>query len=432
MRAGARSGSSASRRGRRLLRIVALASVVALVVLGSSAADLLSPAPSTAPPATPVLPESPTPPEPTEAAPTAAERPVVSMPPSVDASGTADVTDDVQALIDAAPDGSIIRLTPGGQYRVDGILRLEGRKDLDIDGAGATLEATTIVDTNRRTLYLRGSERIVIHDLTIVGVNPAPGVLDEAHQFEHGIWIDGGSDITIERVTIRRPRGDCVYLGTADGAFDWVQRVRLVDSTCRGAGRNGIAIVGASDVRIEGNTFEELGLHVVDIEPNRTDGHDGGEPKPVQGARRVAVVDNRVIGPIQGYFFAANGWGRVDELAVVGNVLTGTGMRITVQPLPGSGYIRSSVLIVGNTSDTAYRAGKGGAAMRFTRAVDLTVRDNTGPVEGADAALIEIRESCRVDIGGNSFPGGDLEVRGEPTTCPVPTAPTTGALDAHP
>ncbi len=421
-------GSGSSRAGRTAARVA----LVAIVLLGLVGLDTLAsrfgaPVSPLDPSASAIVPSVPDIPPPAITA-----TPVITAPATIDATGGSDVTDDLQAFLDDVPNGSHVRLAAGGRYRVDGTLRLERRSDLDLDGAGATIEATTLVDANRRNLYLKDARRIMIHDLVIRGVNPEPGLLDEDHQFEHGIWLDGGADITIERVTIENPRGDCLYLGVADGTLPWVERVNFLDSECRGAGRNGVAIVGARDVRIEGNTFEAIGLHVVDLEPNRTDGQEGTPARPVQGARDVAVLDNLAIGPVAQYFVAANGWGEIDALSVVGNRLQGVALRITVQPLEESGYVRTQVLVRGNRSDTVYDAGRNGAAMRFTRSIDLTVRDNHGIVAGDGAALIEIQSSCRVNIGGNTFSGIERELRGEPGACPVVTAAAYEVLDVVP
>ena len=190
-----------------------------------------------------------------------------------------------------------------------------------------------------------------------------------------------------------------------------------------------MAIVAGRDVRVEANTFEAVGLHVIDIEPNRTDGSGGTAVRPVQGAANVAVIDNRITGPVPGYFFAANGWGTIDNLNVLDNVLQGSPLRITVQPIPDSGYVRTGVVIRGNRSDTPFAAADG-PAMRFTRNMDLTVRDNVGPLDGPNAVLIEVRDSCRIDIAGNQFPGGGREIQGESGTCPsVTAAPRASAGD---
>ncbi len=369
---------------------------------GSSGAQVATPVPARPVPSSSIAPN----------------RPVIQIPATIDATGGSDVTAALQAIIDEAPDGSILRMTPGGRYRVDGTLAVLERHNLEWDGAGATIEATLVVDTPREHVLLKGSTSIRIHDVTIRGANPEPGVLDERHQFEHGIKIEGGADIEISSVTVDSPRGDCIYVALGNGL--WAERIRIQDSACEGAGRNGIGIVAGRDVRIEGNTFRNIGLHVVDIEPNQP----ANASDPVQGAERVSVVRNRALGPVGGYFFAANGWGAVGDLAVTDNVLEGVALRVTVQPRDGSGYIRERILVRGNRSDTAFET-DGGAAMRFTRNVNLSVADNVGPLAGPGASFIEIRDSCRISIGGNSFPGGQFEVIGEPGTCPVVSGRTS-------
>ena len=358
--------------------------------------------PPTGSPATPVIHPSAT----TQSGPT-----LVEVPASVDATGETDVTDALQAVIDAAPDGALIRLGAGARYRIEAALELQQRRDLLIDGRGATIVLVEGERTRRRHLWLVDSTSIEIRDLTLVGSNPDPGVLDEARQFEHGLWIDGGGAITVTGVTIDNPRGDCVYLGDRDGRLGWVDGFTLRDSACHGTGRNGVSIVAGRNVRIEDNTFGLIGLHAIDIEPNQAD--------VVQGADRVVVTGNRVDGPVDDYFFAANGWGPIDNLTVTDNVLEGVALRITVRPLEGSGYVRRAVRVSGNRSDTPY-AGEGSAALSFRAVIGLTVTGNTVPLEGDGALLAKVDESCQVSIFANSFPGGTTEWRGAPGPCPVP------------
>ena len=385
--------------------VVAVVAVATIVVLA-----LASPGPApSAPPA-----GSPATPNPLPTVPSAATEPVIDVPASVDASGGSDVTDALQAIVDAAPDGATIRLAPDGVYRTTGALELQQRHDLVLDGRGATIRLVEGDRSRRRNLWLVDSTGIEIRDLSLVGSNPAPGVLDEARQFEHSIWIDGGSGISIEGVTMENPWGDCVYLGDRDGRLDWVDGFVLRASACHGPGRNAVSIVAGRNVTIEANTFGDIGLHAVDIEPNQA--------AWIQGAERVAVTGNRVDGPIEDYFFAANGWGPVDDLTVEGNVLAGTPLRITVKPLPESGYVRRSVRVADNRSDTPYR-GEGTAALSFASIIGLTVTGNVVPLEGAGTTLASVESSCQVSIADNRFPGGAAEWQGSFGPCPSPTAP---------
>ena len=79
-------------------------------------------------------------------------------------------------------------------------------------------------------------------------------------------------------------------------------------------------------------------------------------------------------------------------------------------------------MVRGNRSDTFYQA-TDGEAMHFTRDTDLTMRGNLGPLTGPRSALIEVRDSCRIDSADNEFPGGALEVRGTARPCPMMSAP---------
>ena len=339
-------------------------------------------------------------------------RPVVDVPASIDPTGRTVVTSQLQAVIDAAPDGSLIRFGERASYLIDSGLVLEGRTGLEIDGRGATVTLGASDKSRRRNLWLVGSNEISIHDLHLVGSNPAPGVLDEARQFEHGIWVDSGSDISIRAVSIENPWGDCVYLGDRDGRMPWVDGLDLTGGSCRGAGRNGVSIVAGRNVRIEDNTFGTIGLHAVDLEPNQGD--------TVQGADGVSVTNNRVDGAIEYYFVAANGWGPIANLSITGNVLLGAPLRITVKPVEGSGYLRKAIRVVDNTSDTVFD-GEGASPLEFRDVVGLTVTGNTAPIVRS-APMIRVQNSCQVEISGNTYPGGSTEWRGSVGLCPVERA----------
>ncbi|HET7026195.1 MAG TPA: right-handed parallel beta-helix repeat-containing protein [Candidatus Limnocylindrales bacterium] len=405
---GPASDSSARLGSRRRTILVVLVAAAGVVALAGGAATLhLGTAPATAPPV-----EMPRPPVSPDAAGSDAsvDRPVVDIPSTIDATGTSDVIAPLQAAVDAAPDGSVVRFPPNAVYRISVGLTLEHRHDLELDGRGARLELDDGTAGRRRNLWLVESTGIRIGDLALVGANPRSGVFQDDRQFEHGIWVDGGSDIEITDVRIDRPWGDCLYLGDHDGASDWASRIWFHDSSCEGAGRNGVAVVAARDVTIERNHIANIGYHAVDLEPNET--------VPVQGAARVAIVHNTVVGPVGQYFLAANGWGPIDDLRVENNTLEGTPLRVTVQPLPDSGYVRRDVLISGNRSDTAYSIG-GTAAMTFGRVVGLDVERNVAPIDDGATSLISLMDSCDVTITGNQVSGGGREIDGRAGACPI-------------
>jgi hypothetical protein len=384
--------------GPRAAGALAMALVLALV------AGCAEPGPSVAPVGSPATPAP---------LPTATARPspgLIVVPATIDATGSTDVTAALQAVIDAAPDGSTIRFRPGSSYLISHAIEITERADLVIDGEGATITLggdPTL--RHRRNLWLVGSTGITITGFTLVGANPAPGVLDRERQFEHGIWVDGSVATHIEGITVVNPYGDCVYVGDRDGRLGWSEGVVVLDMDCHGTGRNGVSVVAGRDVRIEASTFGTIGLHAIDLEPN--------EQTPPQGADRIAVIGNVVDGPVEDYFFAANGWGPISNLIVTGNVLTGVPLHITVQPIGRSGYIRRAVSITDNRSDTAWDNAEN-PAFKFRSVIGLTVSGNVAPLAGPGAPMIEVINSCQVTVQDNEFPGGSREWVGASGECP--------------
>ena len=265
----------------------------------------------------------------------------------MDQSGVRDVTAALQRAIDGTPDGAILMLRAGAHYRVDDTLRIRGRHDLEIDGRGAFLVRTDAAATKHRIVAIANATGIVVRDVSIVGNNPEPGVLDGVHEQEHAIWIAGGSGIEISGVTIRNPRGDCVYVGNGDGEFSWSDGVSIQDLDCTGTGRNGVSITAGRNVLIEGSSFGQIGYHAFDVEPNHT--------TPLEGATQVTFRSNVIHAPVADYVFAADGWGPVDHVTITGNRVYGKELRTTVRPVDGSGYRRVAISITNNWSDTPAR-----------------------------------------------------------------------------
>lgn len=307
----------------------------------------------------------------------------------IDGTGATDVTAALQDLLDAAPDGSTIRLGQDATYRVDGTLRLVDRHDLVIDGRGATLHPTTVSEDQRRTWSLVDSTGLRFANMTIVGAHPDGGTYVPAHEHEHGFGIEGGGDVTLEGVTISRVYGDCLYVA-ADEAGAWADGVRFLDSTCEATGRNGVAVVAGRNIEVARSTFATIALFPFDVEPNEAD--------PVQGASGVAFHDDRIQAPVGDYVVAANGWGPVDHLTVADNTVSGVPFRMAVVPLDGSGYRRGAISVTGNRSDTLEP--DGGPVMSFRDNDDLVVRGNVQPF-AQDGLLALVEGSCRARVDDN-------------------------------
>ena len=138
----------------------------------------------------------------------------------IDATGGADVTAELQALIDRTPNGGVVRLQPGGRYRVEGTLLLVDRQRLTIDGNGARLFATTTGGERRSHLRVVGGTDLVVRDLEIIGANPHAGLDDRAYQEDlvgqHGVRLEGVTDVELSHLRISDIYGDFVYVGRRD------------------------------------------------------------------------------------------------------------------------------------------------------------------------------------------------------------------------
>lgn len=330
---------------------------------------------------------------------------IVEVPATVDPTGSVDVTNALQAILDAAPNGATIRFARSATYRVDGTLLLRGRSGLLIDGVGATIHPTTVADYERRTWSLIDSFDIKFVDLLIRGAHPNGGRYVAEHEHEHGFGIEGGGRIAIERVRISDTYGDCVYVSNNDAGV-WADGVRFVDSSCSRTGRNGIAVVAGRNVEVARSSFDTIALFPMDVEPNRSD--------VLQGASRISFHDNRVRAPIGEYVVAANGWGPVDQLMVSDNVVTGVPFLMTVHPLDGSGYRRSDIVVARNHSDTPATGRR--PVMEFADNDRLSVTDNV-QLFSEPGVFAFVTRSCSVTVERNEV-GDATESKIESDNCP--------------
>jgi len=326
--------------------------------------------------------------------------------PSVDASGGADVTAGLNAFFASVPDGAVVDLRTNGRYRVEGTLLIARHRNLTVRGNGATLFATTTGDFGRAHVMLQENDGITIQNLKVVGANPGAGdrgpylgTLDG----QHGFLVLSSTEVALTGVSVSDTYGDFVYIGRRDGAR-FSDGVVVQRSTFTRSGRQGIAVTGARNVVIDGNTIVEAKRASIDLEP---------------GWKSGAVVDHVTITGNQVYrggllFVAANGHGPVNHVLVQGNRMTGMTMGMDVNDLDGGR--RSGWQVIGNTSDLP---SGGGETMEFTRVDGIEVRDNLQPMKPMLGNVGVLAEwSCGVTVSGNTFPdaGAHLER--------VPAAPT--------
>ena len=327
---------------------------------------------------------------------------------AVDAIGTTardDATAQLQALIDGTPDGGVVQLERDANYRVEGTLVVEERHDLRIDGNGARIFATTTAEGRRRHLQINGGANLTVSDLEIHGANPHAGLDDRGYvpelEGQHGISLEGVTNVELNRVHIHDTYGDHVYVSRHPrDRGRWSDRIWIHDSTFKRSGRQGIAVVAARDVVIERNTFADMRRATIDLEPN-------GQG---WGAENIHILDNHV-GRGRLLFVAAGGGGPVNQVVIARNELQGRPMNLWV--IPPEDERRQRFWVVDNTSDTA--AAK--PPLRFTRADGVVVDGNRQPIRGPGEPLVLATDSCDVSVTDNDTAPGTLALGGESRRC---------------
>ena len=164
-----------------------------------------------------------------------ADRPRYSVPGSITADGSRDVSAALQSFIDRVPDGSTIVFPRDATYLLGGHgLTLLDRHRLVVVGYGATLHITGCTERDS-AFYVGGSSRyITIRGFDIVGDNRSGGTsaaFRPGCEYAHGVLIAGAQDVSIARVHVSRVFGDCLYLGIGSSG-QWASGVWFHDSRC--------------------------------------------------------------------------------------------------------------------------------------------------------------------------------------------------------
>jgi hypothetical protein len=316
---------------------------------------------------------------------------VVNVPGSVDATGSSDVSGELQAVIDDAPNGSTIVFKAGGTYRLDEGLHVSGRRNLTLDGRGARLDLPR-TDLGFRSIGIQvrgGSTGTTIRDFVLVGNHAAAGTsgaYEADRQNNHGIAVLSAKDTLIEGVVMRRIWGDCLYV-SRDAGGAWSDGVTLRGSTCRLTGRHGVGLIAGSNIRIVNSVFDELGLFVVDIEPNQGD----------EGADGVVVRGNDIgsyglTDQWDSWLLAACGGkttnATIRDVTVTGNTVEGNrqGWSGQVKALHlkicGERGVREDFTVTDNVAQATVT----GPAMTFTEVDGVTVTGNRQPLSSGTLA----------------------------------------------
>ncbi len=348
-----------------------------------------------------------------------------STPPPMQAA--VDATATLQAAIDRAAPGSVVRLPRGMLW--SGNLVIENKRDIEIRGEGTTIVWTGAAEANARVGFeLRGDVRRV----RIVGVRM---IGDGDTRSRHaGVWNRSGQ--RIEDVAIVGNTIEDVTLGISFNADlgGHLARVRVADNaisnvvgTEPGYGYGIHVASGQPDpiaAEIVGNTIRAAQRHAIyqargtgaAIRNNRVLDHRvavaNGALRPaivIARAHDIEVVGNLVRGHADGGILVTTGTAPTDDVTVVGNTLLAA--RNAVPSIVVGSQDPSREGSPARVRIEANRVEHGdvrGEALRIYGADDLRVVDNVfvaGLAEPRSPAIGR-RCDCTIVLERNVLDGG--------------------------
>jgi len=347
----------------------------------------------------------------------------VRVPDSIDATGATDVTVPLLDWIATVPDGSVIGFRPGGQYRIENSLIIKDRNNVTLDLNGATLFANTTgaglpcdplvcgspgswPQHRVHVMFYRGSN-MAIRNGTIRGAHPTGGCGSDgyvvAYEAQHGVEFKGVTGGEASRLTITDVYGDFFILSPT-GTL-WNSNIRIHHDSLDRNGRQGIAVTGAQDVVIDSNSIRGVQRATFDVEPGTSS----------QGARRIAIRDNRVGCHRLNFFSNVGSGGAVSEdITVERNVVTGDEIQSVMQG--GLAQRRARYVFRDNVGDVTF--GSPHDLVVFIRIDSIVATGNRNPIQLNRNYGVRTSESCQVHVSGNDFPGAKGEWIDTLSSCP--------------
>ncbi len=318
----------------------------------------------------------------------------VSVPSGIDATGSRDVTAELNTFLASQSAGTTIAFPEHGRYRIEGVVLASGLQDVTIEGHGSTLFATTDGSGGPPPFYnyrahwprlrehveIRDSQRVTVHDLTVEGPN-RDGTFRAELEGQAAFVVTRSSGVTLDGITARATYGDGVYV--VGGSVDVTVRRCVLDHN----GRQGVAVVDGDNVTVEECTIRSTGRSVIDLEP-------------AHGlVRTVHVRNNRVEGYVN-FLLAAVGAGTgVQDVWLENNQVKG-GRGISVYA-GTERSTRTGIHVIGNRSEGS-SGGYEGTLMRFTRFDGVEVRGNHQRVSAGTTPVV-LHNSCNATVSGNDF-----------------------------
>jgi hypothetical protein len=305
----------------------------------------------------------------------------VTVPASIDATGSSDVSTAFKEFIRSVPDGSLINFPSAAVYRIDRAIFFRSRHNLILDGNGCTLKYTSVTGTSQsHSLWYDegGGSDIWIRDFALVGssTNPGvytPGTSPTGGENQHGVVVSS-SRFEVSGCTISEVWGDGFYV-TSNPSDVWIHDNHVIS-----AGRQGLTVISGTNVIAERNAFDTVGFITFDIEPNFA-----------SETSTNIIFRNNTAGTWGNYFFAVVGnptSSTLDRIVVDGNTVTGSSLSAYVDNREGTRITR--VTFTNNVGKVA----TAGPVLNFNHVDGLTVYGNVQPL--SSGSLIRIVNCTKV------------------------------------
>lgn len=323
-----------------------------------------------------------------------------------------DQTTEVQALVDATPDGGMLDLT-GQSFIVESIVKLDHPMTLqggtfvaETDGSCVPVppdEKAATWPGTRRHVDVTGTD-VTIRGLTVDGPNAACAY-SHSLEFQHGIAL--GTGTLMEDVTVTEVHGDGVTSGDGGGNGATVRSTTL---DC--IGRQGVGVTSGLDLLFDGLTISRVARSGFDVEPICV----GPAKENCLEARRITLA-NSTFTQITNFAAVVVGYTvNTSDIAFIANTFDGTrapfimatgGKSFCCEPVRSAG-----LTIIGNTSTQV----AANTAVTVENWDGVIIRSNTLPVrlppKATQVSWLRLTNSVSVLIGVDNDQGvGDIEIR---------------------
>jgi hypothetical protein len=354
-----------------------------------------------------------------------------SVPASIAADCSHPVDAEINRFLASVPDGYTVRFAAGGCYRQADSLWLRRRRDIVLDGNGATFAFDTTTGLTR--LYrsnwrILGGAGITLENMTVRGAcrprqcgNGSPPPARDGYG-QHGINLESTAHPTVDHVHVVDVLSDGIEAeGTLDPACCWrgpaTSDLVIRDSHVERAGRQLIGITDLDGGLIEGNRIEDGPEVGIDIEVD----------VPGFTARHLRIAGN-TFDDVHSSIISNGGLGADPQVADV--TIEGNTMARRSAACSGGIYLRAP-----GPNPQGYRTGFAirentfkliGPMLQAQGIRDLTVAGNTTgyqEVGCGEKGAVELTDSHNVAIAGNDFRGYPRAVYADPASSAITSGP---------